>query len=269
MKSKQFKHLIPYLLFQHQVFIIACWATGFGLLFVFTSNIHLSMNSYYFLTQKELIREAAIDELLPSKESYSFFTQGIHYHRYRFSPDDIHEYNGLSFSSTSQKKMAQKLYYHPEKVRVEYIEGRPEINRIKGENNSYMSDMFLIMLVIYTAVSIAANISYQRVRNLLHLLETGEYAAASLTAKPRISTYQQERYYCIPFVFSSREGKNIFIEYETTEPYPVLNDAKEWLVYRPNNPYDFIFIDTLPKKLREAIYQNIIFAGIPKTFPKA
>ena len=91
----------------------------------------------------------------------------------------------------------------------------------------------------------------------MKIINNGYITKAKLSKKPTSKIIDETRYIVLEFAFTTKNQESTLIHKELTNPNNILDDEEEYILYDEKNPTENYFLDRLPKKLKEYIYQEI------------
>ena len=159
---------------------------------------------------------------------------------YRFTDSAGAARSGTSYSAYDVPSPGQT-------VRVEYVAGDPDTNRIEGMRRAEMP-IFVIFVVIFPIVGALIGIAGIRAgRRRLRMLYVGRMARGKLVAKePTNTKINKQTVYKLTFEFTTPDGRVGRVSDKTHETARLEDEAEELLLYNPDNLEEGAAIDALP-----------------------
>lgn len=182
-----------------------------------------------------------------------YYTLSNHYiygYDYEIYDSELGQIFGASYGKVDHIKLGDN-------VTIEYLKNDPSIHRIKGMRNSFFIDITIIYFLtsIIGLLFIAYGVKHTWL--FLKIVKNGYVTTARLSEKPTSTLIEETRYFIMKFSFRTKKGESIKITKELSNPKNILDDEEELIVYDENNPSNNFFIDRLPEKLKEYIYNEI------------
>lgn len=157
---------------------------------------------------------------------------------------------GTSFSNSSKLKVGDKVI-------VEYVKKDPKIHRIKGMKNSFVTDVTIFAWVICLVGLSLIIWGARKTNSFMKIIKTGYITKARLSKRPTTRVIDETRYIVLEFAFTTKNMESIIINKELTNPKNILDDKEEYILYDEKNPNRNYFLDRLPQKLKNYVYNEL------------
>jgi len=163
----------------------------------------------------------------------------IYENEFKFVVDD-RKYEGSSYAVGRELRIGQK-------VKVEYVPGKPQFARIRGmRSNLFGPGVLFVMIFPLVGIGIAVNGLRQGLK-ACDLLANGVQTTGNMISKEATNVKTNGRQvYKFSFSFKTPDGAvhTAVSKTQVTERFE--NPGAEPLVYDPNNPERAVMLDNLP-----------------------
>ncbi|WP_066628200.1 hypothetical protein [Labilibacter marinus] len=183
---------------------------------------------------------------------YYLFNADYTAYDYRIDIPGLGSSYGTSFG-TDGNLMIKKGDY----IDIEYLKNHPNTHRIKGMRNSFITEGSLIMWGICLVGVYFLIRGFKNTNRFIYHVKNGYITTATLAKAPKTTVIGDTRYFVLEFSFIAQDNKPITIKKEVLNADNLLDDDEEHILYDKNNPSQNYFVDRLPKKLKEYIYQEL------------
>ncbi|MGH9812662.1 MAG: hypothetical protein ACRD4T_05945, partial [Candidatus Acidiferrales bacterium] len=163
----------------------------------------------------------------------------IYAYRYSFQAEGG-DYEGVSYRTGRHHEAG-------EQVTIEYVEGNPELSRIRGMRRAEFGPWILFVMIfplvgfIFILVSLRGGLKANR------LLRHGKLAWGELVSKEPTNTRINNRtVYKLTFNFQPEEGGHAQVVARSHMPEKLQDEQRERLLYDPFRPDYAILLDSLP-----------------------
>lgn len=219
---------------------------GQSLSFLDTSRFDVSTLQFFYAEKDEL--QGKIIAVNPIY--YTFSNNHIYGYDYEVYDSELGRSYGTSFANRGDLKVGNK-------VTVEYLKNNTSTHRIKGMFNSFIIDVTVIYILIILVGLLFVTIGWRNTRRFLMMVKNGYITKAKLSEKPKTRLIEDTRYYEMKFAFQTKEGQGVEIKKLLSNAQNILDDEQEWIIYDENKPSKNYFIDRLPPKLKQYVYDEI------------
>lgn len=216
---------------------IGWFVFGFGMIFVWAFAGHADYSFIDFVGAKQQTI-ARIENSWRTGASQN--KQRIYANEYSFIVND-RKFHGVSFGET---------FYRPgDSARVEYLASKPEKSRIEGMRRGEFS-AFVMFVAIFPLIGIAiVAFAWQRGATENRLLQRGILTTGALKenviTNVRVNNLPVHK---LTFEFIARDGKTYKAESFTSHPERLTDEAKEPLLYDPDDPTNSYMLDEAPSR---------------------
>lgn len=217
---------------------IGWFVFGFGMIFfwAFTWNADYSFVTFRGQHPMTRGRVTAVEDTRASENK-----QHIHAHHYEYSVLGV-PYQGTSWTKDQQLSAGTV-------VDVEYDDADPQRSRIAGMRRG-MFGPGVLFVVIFPAIGLALLLGFTRAgakRN--DLLRDGVFTTGVLKSRqPTNMMVNKRRVFELIFEFTTRDGRRCEASARTTDPARLEDEAKEPLLYDPENPSKAYVLDEAPAR---------------------
>jgi hypothetical protein len=231
---------------------IGWFVFGFGMIFfwAFTWNVDFSFVTFRGEHRTTTGRVTEVEDTRASENK-----QHIYAHHYEYSVLGT-PYKGTSWTKEQQLSAGTV-------VDVEYDDVHPERSRIAGMRRGMFSPGVLFV-VIFPAIGLGLLLGFTRSgvkRN--HLLRDGVFTTGVLKSRqPTNMMVNKRRVFELIFEFTTRDGRRCEASARTTDPGRLEDEAKEPLLYDPENPSKAYLLDEAPA--RPKVEMNGDLVGRPQ-----
>ncbi|MCG8580981.1 MAG: hypothetical protein MI866_13760 [Bacteroidales bacterium] len=224
----------------------------FGQIFSFSEYSHIDIQSIklsYSETAKakgKIINDNAIH--------YTFSDKYLFAYDYEMHHPELLSMYGTSFS--------EKALNAGDDIMVEYLEDKPNIHRIEGMSNSFLTDTTYIYVTIMLIGFYFIFSGAKRTLIFLKNIKNGYVTTAKLYERPTTRYIDDTRFIVMKFSFETKNGDTIKVKKELSNAQNLLDDAEELIVYDEKDPSKNYFVDRLPQKLKGYIYAELKSASL-------
>ena len=211
---------------------------GFGMIFfwAFTWNADYSFLTFLGSHSKVLGRVTAVEDTGASENK-----RRIYAHHYEYSVAGV-DYKGTSWTKEQELEPGTL-------ADIEYDEGNPAHSRIVGMRRGQFSPAVLFV-VIFPAIGLALLIVFTRIGMKQNdLLRDGVFTTGVLKSRrPTNMTVNKRPVFELLFEFTARDGRKCEASARTTDPSRLEDEAREPLLYDPENPSKAYVLDEAPAR---------------------
>jgi hypothetical protein len=222
---------------------------GFGMIFfwVFAGQADFSFATFH-VDGKTRGRVTRIESTGASENK-----QGVEAHHYQYSVAG-RTLTGTSYATNGGVSQGAE-------VTVEYDEGSPERSRIAGMRRAVFGP-WAAFVVIFPAIGYFILVGATRKgRDRTHLLREGILTTGKeIGREPTNMTVNKRRVWELTFEFTDRNGQRHEAKARTTDSSRLEDDAREPLLYDPNDPECAYLLDDAPARPK---FENGELAGRP------